>query len=110
MFLLPCYNFLTAYIQLFSTTPGLRDLLNDNEVKRNQITVLEDKDDPPRGDGSYDPKKRDPQWANAHRSCLWELVGAIRSAKLRYINLTLRISFPFCIITIRLSRFTLVSF
>ncbi|QRV98202.1 ribosome biogenesis protein [Ceratobasidium sp. AG-Ba] len=59
--------------ELFSTTPGLRELLQDNEVKRNQIQVAEDVDDPPRGDGSYDPKKRDPQWANAHRTCLWEL-------------------------------------
>ncbi|KAG8730021.1 hypothetical protein FRC12_020558, partial [Ceratobasidium sp. 428] len=59
--------------ELFDTTPGLRDLLNDTEVKRNQTTIAEDIDDPPRGDGSYDPKKRDPQWANAHRTCLWEL-------------------------------------
>ncbi|KAG8689683.1 hypothetical protein FRC08_010818, partial [Ceratobasidium sp. 394] len=48
--------------ELFNTTPGLRDLLKDNEVKRNQTTIAEDVDDPPRGDGSYDPKKRDPQW------------------------------------------------
>ncbi|KAG8696348.1 hypothetical protein FRC09_008568 [Ceratobasidium sp. 395] len=60
--------------ELFNTTPGLRDLLNDTEVKRNQTTIAEDVDDPPRGDGSYDPKKRDPQWANAHRTCLWELL------------------------------------
>ncbi|KAF8608211.1 CBF-domain-containing protein [Ceratobasidium sp. AG-I] len=60
--------------ELFNTTPGLRDLLKDNEVKRNQFTTAEDVDDPPRGDGTYDPKKRDPQWANAHRTCLWELL------------------------------------
>ncbi|KAG8743453.1 hypothetical protein FRC10_012033 [Ceratobasidium sp. 414] len=65
---------LIAYTQLFNTTPGLRDLLKDNEAKRNQTTIAEDVDDPPRGDGSYDPKKRDPQWANAHRTCLWELL------------------------------------
>ncbi|CAE6412353.1 unnamed protein product [Rhizoctonia solani] len=60
--------------ELFNTTPGLRDLLKDNEVKRNQVTISEDLEDPTRGDGEYDPKKRDPQWANAHRTCLWELL------------------------------------
>ncbi|KAH7334921.1 CBF/Mak21 family-domain-containing protein [Rhizoctonia solani] len=60
--------------ELFNTTPGLRDLLKDNEVKRNQVTISEDVEDPARGDGEYDPKKRDPQWANAHRTCLWELL------------------------------------
>ncbi|KAG9084675.1 hypothetical protein FRC06_003944 [Ceratobasidium sp. 370] len=60
--------------ELFNTTPGLRDLLKDNEVKRNQTSIAEDVGDPSRGDGSYDPKKRDPQWANAHRTCLWELL------------------------------------
>ncbi|KAF8706767.1 CBF protein, partial [Rhizoctonia solani] len=60
--------------ELFNTTPGLRDLLKDNEVKRSQATISEDLEDPTRGDGSYDPKKRDPQWANAHRTCLWELL------------------------------------
>ncbi|CEL56534.1 putative protein C4F10,09c OS=Schizosaccharomyces pombe (strain 972 / ATCC 24843) GN=SPAC4F10.09c PE=1 SV=1 [Rhizoctonia solani AG-1 IB] len=60
--------------ELFNTTPGLRELLKDNEVKRNQVTISEDLEDPTRGDGSYDPKKRDPQWANAHRTCLWELL------------------------------------
>ncbi|CUA71720.1 Ribosome biogenesis protein MAK21 [Rhizoctonia solani] len=60
--------------ELFNTTPGLRDLLKDNEVKRNQVTISEDLEDPTRGDGAYDPKKRDPQWANAHRTCLWELL------------------------------------
>ncbi|CAE6341998.1 unnamed protein product [Rhizoctonia solani] len=60
--------------ELFNTTPGLRDLFKDNETKRNQITISEDLEDPTRGDGSYDPKKRDPQWANAHRTCLWELL------------------------------------
>ncbi|ELU42136.1 ribosome biogenesis protein [Rhizoctonia solani AG-1 IA] len=50
--------------ELFNTTPGLRDLLKDNEVKRSQATISEDLEDPTRGDGSYDPKKRDPQWAN----------------------------------------------
>ncbi|KAG9123257.1 hypothetical protein FRC07_015175 [Ceratobasidium sp. 392] len=60
--------------ELFNTTPGLRDLLKDSEVKRNQTIAAEDVDDPSRGDGSYDSKKRDPQWANAHRTCLWELL------------------------------------
>ncbi|KEP55612.1 putative ribosome biogenesis protein MAK21 [Rhizoctonia solani 123E] len=60
--------------ELFNTTPGLRDLLKDNEIKRNQLTISEDLEDPTRGDGTYDPKKRDPQWANAHRTCLWELL------------------------------------
>ncbi|CAE7156024.1 unnamed protein product [Rhizoctonia solani] len=65
---------LIAYIQLFNTTPGLRDLFKDNETKRSQVTISEDLEDPTRGDGAYDPKKRDPQWANAHRTCLWELL------------------------------------
>ncbi|KAJ1306210.1 hypothetical protein OPQ81_010918 [Rhizoctonia solani] len=60
--------------ELFNTTPGLRDLFKDNEIKRNQVTISEDLEDPTRGDGEYDPKKRDPQWANAHRTCLWELL------------------------------------
>ncbi|KAG8733763.1 hypothetical protein FRC11_002832 [Ceratobasidium sp. 423] len=65
---------LIAYNQLFNTTPGLRDLFKDNEIKRSQVTISEDLEDPTRGDESYDPKKRDPQWANAHRTCLWELL------------------------------------
>ncbi|CAE7156017.1 unnamed protein product, partial [Rhizoctonia solani] len=59
---------------LFNTTPGLRDLFKDNETKRSQVTISEDLEDPTRGDGAYNPKKRDPQWANAHRTCLWELL------------------------------------
>jgi ribosome biogenesis protein MAK21 len=84
-----CCGFLTAYIQLFNTTPGLRDLFKDNEVKRSQTTVPEDVNDPPKGDGSYDPKKRDPQWANAHRTCLWELVSTILRSRGCIVNVLL---------------------
>jgi ribosome biogenesis protein MAK21 len=91
--------------QLFNTTPGLRELLKDNEVKRNQVTISEDLEDPTRGDGSYDPKKRDPQWANAHRTCLWELVSVI----LRFpigILIERPTSSPSCTTTTLLCRYT----
>lgn len=46
-------------IQLFSSIPGLRTMINQ----------------PAKQDGEpYDPRKRDPQYAHASSSPLWELV------------------------------------
>ncbi|KAJ7853660.1 CBF/Mak21 family-domain-containing protein [Mycena olivaceomarginata] len=44
--------------ELFSSTPGLRSMLNDPEDSEGE---------------DYDPRKRDPQYAHASSSPLWEL-------------------------------------
>lgn len=48
------------YSQLFSTVPGLRSMVNQSENPDAE---------------AYDPRKRDPQFAHASSSPLWELVG-----------------------------------
>jgi ribosome biogenesis protein MAK21 len=52
------------YMQLFSTVPGLRTMLDAD----NAFDTIESED------GKYDPRKRDPKHANASSSPLWELV------------------------------------
>ncbi|KAJ7261265.1 CBF/Mak21 family-domain-containing protein [Mycena haematopus] len=47
--------------ELFSSTPGLRSMLNESDAER------ADSED-------YDPRKRDPQYAHASSSPLWELM------------------------------------
>ena len=80
-------NSLTSFPkQLFSTTSGLATLLNeaedsgvehfedapeDGEEKVQKTTVAID--DKPLNE--YDGRKRDPLFANAKSSCLWELVS-----------------------------------
>ncbi|KAJ6488466.1 CBF/Mak21 family-domain-containing protein [Mycena vitilis] len=52
--------------ELFSSVPGLRAMLNDADA--------------PEGDAeteSYDPRKRDPQYAHASSSPLWELMPLV---------------------------------
>ncbi|KAF6741179.1 hypothetical protein DFP72DRAFT_946119, partial [Ephemerocybe angulata] len=51
----------------FSTIPGLRAMLNAPPKKN-----IAEKD-------AYDPKKRDPQWAHAGSSPLWELTPLLHS-------------------------------
>ncbi|KAF6756527.1 CBF-domain-containing protein [Ephemerocybe angulata] len=53
--------------ELFSTIPGLRTMLNAPPKKN-----IAEKD-------AYDPKKRDPQWAHAGSSPLWELTPLLHS-------------------------------
>jgi hypothetical protein len=53
--------------QLFNITPGLRDMIQEPQKER---PPSEDK----RDQLPYDSKKRDPQYAGAYGSCLWELV------------------------------------
>ncbi|KAF5331903.1 hypothetical protein D9611_008891 [Ephemerocybe angulata] len=53
--------------ELFSTIPGLRAMLNAPPKKN-----IDEKD-------TYDPKKRDPQWAHAGSSPLWELTPLLHS-------------------------------
>lgn len=49
--------------ELFSTTPGLKEMIYD----------------PPKMDAeAYDPRKRDPQYAHASSSPLWELTPLVR--------------------------------
>jgi len=48
--------------KLFSSIPGLRTMVNHP-----QANVLSDEE-------RYDPRKRDPQYAHAETSPLWELV------------------------------------
>lgn len=52
----------TYFVQLFSTAPQLKEMLSS----RTQSDI---------GDSVYDPRKRDPQYAHASASPLYELVG-----------------------------------
>ena len=54
--------------QLFSTVPGLRAMLNE--------PPLDGSDEGGEGEAeAYDPRKRDPKYAHASASPLWELVS-----------------------------------
>jgi ribosome biogenesis protein MAK21 len=60
---------------LRETFPDLSTLINDPEE-----SIFDD--DAPEDRPVYDGKKREPTYANAHRSCLWEMVSI-------YISLSL---------------------
>ena len=83
--------------ELFSVTPGLRSMLSEPEDADDDVETFRDAPDPdaeaassagedtatkpePAVNGrstKYDGKKRDPQYANAQNSCLWELAPLI---------------------------------
>lgn len=60
------------------TTPGLRDMLNTPRPVTKKVTAgtkrPKEVDAPVEHDESYDPRKREPQYAHAEKTCLWELV------------------------------------
>lgn len=60
------------------TTPGLRDMLNTPRPVTKKATAgtkrPKEADTPAEHDESYDPRKREPQYAHAEKTCLWELV------------------------------------
>lgn len=55
---------LTSTFQLFSTTPSLKQLLNASKSKTAPVADA----------SSYDPRKRDPQYAHAFATPIYELV------------------------------------
>ncbi|KAI1339551.1 CBF-domain-containing protein [Xylariaceae sp. FL0016] len=76
-------------IELSNTFPDLRTLINDPEDNdTEEATGLVASDAPADGTlnpgqdttraGAYDGRKRDPEYSNAHRSCLWELVPFLK--------------------------------
>ena len=63
-----------------ATIPGLRTMLTEAEDVETRLIdaapVVEGSDKPARiDDGRYDGKKREPAFAHAENSCLWELVS-----------------------------------
>ena len=52
--------------KLFNTTPGLRRMVTDRAPSGTE----------------YDPRKREPEYANAQHTCLWELVRVVASFSL----------------------------
>ncbi|GAA5912187.1 hypothetical protein JCM6882_003078 [Rhodosporidiobolus microsporus] len=57
--------------ELLATTPGLRELLSVPEVERQPVADI--KPDGAEALTSYDGRKREPRFAHALNSCLWEL-------------------------------------
>lgn len=55
-------------------------MLTEAETPRLAITNEDSKDD-----GRYDGKKREPQFANAQNSCLWELVRSLSSLAISFL-------------------------
>ncbi|KAF9530090.1 hypothetical protein CPB83DRAFT_905635 [Crepidotus variabilis] len=53
--------------ELFGSIPGLREIINQPPLRKTELKEAK----------PYDPKKRDPQFAHASSSLLWELVGLI---------------------------------
>ena len=75
---------LADHLQLFSVTPGLRRMLLEPEDDEEEHFVDADRkvtsaeaESTAKASSSkvYDGKKREPQYANADTSCLWELVS-----------------------------------
>ncbi|KAI1505336.1 CBF/Mak21 family-domain-containing protein [Biscogniauxia marginata] len=75
-------------IELCATFPDIRTLINEPEENDVEGTATSDAPDsagingldapPTKIDGMYDGRKRDPEYSNAHRSCLWELIPFLR--------------------------------
>lgn len=74
-------------IDLCTTFPDLKTLLNEpEELGGDEVTPTAASDAPDSAvvdglepsstkvEGAYDGRKRDPEYSNAHRSCLWELL------------------------------------
>lgn len=71
---------LLTILQLMATIPGLRKMVTEPE---DAAAMLAQATDAPSSshhdDGRYDGKKREPQYANAQNSCLWEVVSTYPS-------------------------------
>ncbi|KAI5919505.1 CBF/Mak21 family-domain-containing protein [Camillea tinctor] len=75
-------------MELCVTFPDIRTLINEPEDNDVEGTAASDApngaaanglDAPPtKVEGMYDGRKRDPEYSNAHRSCLWELVPFLK--------------------------------
>lgn len=76
-----------------ATVPGLRTMLTDAEDVNNRLIDPTEDGKPERiDDGRYDGKKREPAFAHAENSCLWELVSRFFSLyrlSHKSINLTI---------------------
>lgn len=94
--------------ELVETFPSLKSLFNDPEDDGERDTevfrdVPEDAADDQIQDGpmlssklpseSYDGRKRDPEFSNADKSCLWELVSRVSTSKAHVANSTNRSHF-----------------
>jgi hypothetical protein len=60
--IVPSVDYPQRSSQLFSTIPGLRNMVNTPASSEGEV---------------YDPRKRDPQFAHASSSPLWELVRSL---------------------------------
>ncbi|KAI1633395.1 CBF/Mak21 family-domain-containing protein [Biscogniauxia mediterranea] len=75
-------------MELCVTFPDIRTLINEPEENDFEETAASDAPDgmvtngldapPTKVEGMYDGRKRDPEYSNAHRSCLWELVPFLK--------------------------------
>ncbi|KAI0593430.1 CBF/Mak21 family-domain-containing protein [Biscogniauxia sp. FL1348] len=75
-------------MELCVTFPDIRTLINEPEENEVEETAASDAPDgvvingldapPTKVEGMYDGRKRDPEYSNAHRSCLWELVPFLK--------------------------------
>ncbi|KAH8645483.1 CBF/Mak21 family-domain-containing protein [Xylariales sp. PMI_506] len=74
-------------MELHSTFPDISTLLNEaeeNDDEDDNVNQVEGTDGldapegPPTSTSKYDGRKRVPEYSNAHRSCLWELVPFLR--------------------------------
>ncbi|KAL7628240.1 RNA-binding ribosome biosynthesis protein mak21 [Parahypoxylon ruwenzoriense] len=79
-------------IDLYTTFPDLKTLINEPEEQGEDdviptvasdapadITTTDELGPPPtKIEGVYDGRKRDPEYSNAHRSCLWEILPFLR--------------------------------
>jgi len=68
-----------------STVPGLREMIAEPESEKSKTAVQSESTD---GDTkkewptAYDGKKREPEYANAQNSCLWELVSFLSTVSI----------------------------
>ncbi|KAI0176636.1 CBF/Mak21 family-domain-containing protein [Pestalotiopsis sp. NC0098] len=67
-------------MELWATFPDLSTLLNEPEEhdESEGNGNADGLDDAPKPTDAYDGRKRVPEYSNAHRSCLWELVPYLR--------------------------------
>lgn len=68
-------------MELWGTFPDLSTLLNEPEEHdelEGTTNTDEQGDEPPKPTDAYDGRKRVPEYSNAHRSCLWELMPFLR--------------------------------
>lgn len=61
--------------QLRKTLPGLLTLIEEPEEHQGQADSGESRHDGDSKGEQYDGRKRDPEYSNAHNTCLWEIVS-----------------------------------